>query len=344
MVGEFKDDSFEGVIHKPVVTGDEYLSASRPSDPSAELSTFNQLLKMKLPHPIPYQGSKRNLAGKILKFFPAKTNRLIEPFAGSAAITIASSYHSKATRFLLNDINSPLVALWNSIVNNPRFIAEAYHDIWHQQIGNEEEYYYTIRTLFNTTRNPEYLLFLLAKCVKAAVRYNAYGDFNQSPDKRRLGRNPQLMREDILNASRLLRGRTEFYATDFSEVLDMATPDDLVYLDPPYQGTGRNGGSNYSGNIEFDHLVLSLFELNTRGIPYILSYDGKTGNKTHGQPLPEKLDLLKIEINAGRSSQATLLNRSELTVESLYLSPALIHKIDPDHLFHHQAHQPAFSL
>lgn len=283
---------------------------------------------MKLPHPIPYQGSKRNLADQILRFYPEDFNRLIEPFAGSAAISIASAYYFKANHFVINDINEPLTQLWDSIINNPKTIIKAYHDIWYGQHGNEEEYYYEIRDKFNETRKPEYLLFLLAKCVKAAVRYNAQGEFNQSPDKRRLGRNPQMMRDDILRVSHLLKGKTEISSTDYSKVLDLATADDLIYMDPPYQGTGVNGGFNYAGNIEFDNFVVSLFELNNRHIPYILSFDGRTGDKTFGNPLPENLNLTKIEFNAGRSSQATLLSRNEITFEVIYLSPALVAKID----------------
>lgn len=283
---------------------------------------------MKLPHPIPYQGSKRNLADQILRFFPDNFDRLVEPFAGSAAMTIASAFYFKANRFVINDINEPLINLWENIIENPKSIIKHYHDVWHGQLGNEEEYYYQIRERFNDTKQPEYLLFLLAKCVKAAVRYNAQGQFNQSPDKRRLGRNPQMMRDDILRVSQLLKGKTECYSQDFENILDLATDNDLVYMDPPYQGTGVNGGFNYAGNIEFDNFTVSLFDLNNRNVPFILSYDGRTGNKTYGNPLPENLNLTKIEINAGRSSQATLLNRNEITYEALYLSPALIDKID----------------
>lgn len=283
---------------------------------------------MKLPHPIPYQGSKRNLADQILRFFPEKFNRLIEPFAGSAAITIASAFYFKANRFLINDINEPLINLWEHIIENPKSIIKHYHDIWHGQHGNVEEYYYQIRERFNDTKQPEYLLFLLAKCVKAAVRYNAQGQFNQSPDKRRLGRNPQMMRDDILRVSQLLKGKTAYYSQDYQSIFDLAKDNDLVYLDPPYQGTGVNGGFNYAGNIEFDNFVVSLYDLNNRNVPYILSYDGRTGTKTYGNPLPDKLNLTKIEINAGRSSQATLLSRNEITYEALYLSPALIDIID----------------
>ncbi len=283
---------------------------------------------MKLPHPIPYQGSKRNLADQILRFFPDNFDRLVEPFAGSAAMTIASAFYFKANRFVINDINEPLINLWKTIIENPKSIIKHYHDIWHGQHGNEEEYYYQIRERFNDTKQPEYLLFLLAKCVKAAVRYNTQGQFNQSPDKRRLGRNPQMMRDDILRVSQLLKGKTECYSQDYQTILDLATDNDLVYMDPPYQGTGVNGGFNYAGNIEFDNFIVSLFDLNNRNVPFILSYDGRTGNKTYGNPLPDNLNLTKIEINAGRSSQATLLSRNEITYEALYLSPALTSKID----------------
>lgn len=44
-----------------------------------------------LPHPIQYQGSKRNLAPVILRYVPKGIERLIEPFAGSAAISIATA-------------------------------------------------------------------------------------------------------------------------------------------------------------------------------------------------------------------------------------------------------------
>lgn len=295
---------------------------------------------MKLPHPIPYQGSKRNLADQILRMFPDHFESLIEPFAGSAAITIASAYYFKANSFIINDINQPLINLWETIINNPKSIVKSYHDIWHGQLGNEEDYYYQIRDKFNETKEPEYLLFLLAKCVKAAVRYNAQGGFNQSPDKRRLGRNPSLMRDDILRVSQLLKGKIKLHSGDYQNVLNLARADDLVYMDPPYQGTGVNGGFNYAGNIEFDDFVVSLFELNNNNVPYILSYDGRTGNKTYGSPLPDNLNLTKIEINAGRSSQATLLNRSEITYEAVFLSPALVSKIDLQKVTGKQNYQP----
>ena len=55
---------------------------------------------------------------------------------------------------------------------------------------------------------------------------------------------------------------------------------------------------------------------------YLVSYDGRMV-EDYGEPLPKRLNLLHIEVHAGRSTQATLLGRDCDTYESLYLSPAL---------------------
>jgi DNA adenine methylase len=275
---------------------------------------------MKIPHPIPYQGSKRNLASEILRFFPENIERLIEPFAGSAAISIAAAFYFKTDKFIINDINEPLINLWDKIINEPEKIIKEYHHLWNSQLTDDEVFYYQIREKFNETKEPSYLLFLLAKCVKAAVRYNANGNFNQSPDNRRKGRLPENMRFDILNVSNLLKGKVVFYSYDYEKILDMATENDLVYMDPPYQGTAKNGGFRYFEDLNHDNFLISLHKLNLRNVPFILSYDGRTGEKTYGKDLPKELNLHKIEIDAGRSSLATLHSRNERTFEAVYIS------------------------
>jgi DNA adenine methylase len=74
--------------------------------------------------------------------------------------------------------------------------------------------------------------------------------------------------------------------------------------------------------------VESLQVLNGRGIAFIVSYDGRTEQKSFGKLLPSSLGLGHIEIDAGRSSQATLLGRTARTYESLYLSPALTARLN----------------
>ena len=282
---------------------------------------------MNVPHPIPYQGSKRNLAAAILNYFPAHSTRLIEPFAGSAALSLAAASHQRFEHFVLNDINTPLIHLWDAIIHQPDDLANQYENLWQRQIGQEREFYDQIRNLFNQTHRPDYFLYLLARCVKAAIRYNANGAFNQSPDNRRKGRQPAAMRYDIREASRLLIGKTTLTSSDYREILEAATADDLIYMDPPYQGVYANHDPRYIAGIKFDDFVQALHHLNQRNLSFIVSYDGRTGDKAFGKPLPEMLDLHCIELNAGRSSQATLLGRKDHTYESLYLSPALVSQL-----------------
>src|SRR5687767_9805994 len=142
---------------------------------------------MPVPHPIPYQGSKRKLASVILATFPLQVDRLIEPFAGSAAVALAAIYHGKAQHVLLNDLNAPLMRLWQAIIEEPEQLAAAYQQLWQAQQGQEKTFYSQIRDRFNQTQHPADFLYLLARCVKAAVRYNTNGQFNQSPDHRRKG-------------------------------------------------------------------------------------------------------------------------------------------------------------
>ena len=98
-------------------------------------------------------------------------------------------------------------------------------------------------------------------------------------------------------------------------------------MDPPYQGVCANRDPRYIRLLKFDAFTASLHRLNERQISFILSYDGKNGEKSYGKPMPSSLRLVHIEIDAGRSSQATLLGRNHNTYESIYLSPALVERI-----------------
>jgi len=278
---------------------------------------------LRIPHPIPYQGSKRNLATEILRYFPERATTRIEPFAGSAAITLAAAARGLAAHDVINDLNKPLVDLWRAIVESPEKLTRQDESLWRAQQENRREYYDKVRDAFNRTGRPDYLLYLPARCVKASVRYNADGKFNKSPENRRLGALPATLREHILGASHLLHRKTEFSSLDYREVVAQATPNDLIYMAPPYQGVCGERDPRYLKGVLVDDFVEVLESLNYREINYLVSDDGRTGGRVHGRKLPDRLKLHLLELPAGRSSQATLLGRAEVTVESLYLSPAL---------------------
>lgn len=286
---------------------------------------------MKTPHLVQYQGSKRIIAPEIVKFFPTTIDRLIEPFAGTCAITILAATQGLCNEFWINDINEPLMNLMEECINNPMELIDAYEDIWKGQFNegeNNVDYFYKIRDEFNKgKKDSARMLFLLARVVKGAVRYNSNGELNQSCDKRRYGTKPNIIANNALEISKLLKDKTKFSNLDYKEVLSKAQKGDLVYMDPPYQGTSRKDctrDNRYIQGVEFDEFVEQLKELNDRGIDYIVSYDGRTGEKNIGKTLPKSLELTHVYINAGVSAQATLNGKNEITYESLYASRNLI--------------------
>jgi DNA adenine methylase len=281
-------------------------------------------IKSGVPHPIPYQGSKRLLAGEILSRIPDKIGRLVEPFAGSAAISLAASQAGLASSFWINDAHAPLIFLWDAILNRPASLSKSYERLWIEQDGREREYFNFVRDMFNKDQRPEHFLYLLARCVKAAIRYNSNGEFNNTPDNRRKGAKPKEMSERIAGASALLAKKTLLTSRDYKDVLLKCGAGDLIYMDPPYQGVCLNRDNRYAPKVDHEEFWDCLDKLNKNDCLYVVSYDGRTGTKQYGQKMPARLRLKHLELCAGRSTQATLLGQDHLTYESLYLSPALV--------------------
>ena len=60
----------------------------------------------------------------------------------------------------------------------------------------------------------------------------------------------------------------------------------------------------------------------------------RKGQKRYGIELPSEIGLHRVEVEAGRSAQSTLLGKSDITYESIYLSNDLIEllELSPDEI------------
>ena len=277
----------------------------------------------RLPHPIPYQGSKRNLAPLIGEQIPRRVEVWYEPFAGSSAMTIWAIQNRIARKYVIGDALVPIAELWKSILDDPVRTAERYRQIWNGQKATNLDYFNSVRQRYNANHDPVDLLYLICRCVKNAVRFNSKGLFTQSVDKRRMGMRPDKMESAIIGASLLMRGKTEVRAGDWLKTVKDAGPKDFVYLDPPYLGITVGRDKRYAQQLQQEHLIKGLKRLLKKRTRFALSYDGMTGDKVYGPPLPDSLGLTRMLLHAGKSSQATLSGRSENTVESLYLAPGV---------------------
>lgn len=280
-----------------------------------------------MPHIVQYQGSKRLLASQILRHMPLRFERLIEPFAGMAAVTIAAARHCMAHKYVVNDINMPIVNILHDAIECPSQLINEYTKVWKEQFEDPDgsvAHYYKVRDRFNDgEKTSANMLYLIARCVKGSVRYGKDGSFNQSPDKRRNGTSPKTLCKNIVAISYYLKGRTAFLNEDYHTVLEKATKGDIVYMDPPYQGVCNVRDCRYYSGIDANDFVDSIDRLNRRGVHFLISYDGKCGDKEYGTELPRELGLKKFLLRAGVSSQSTLLGRKAVTYESLYVSRGL---------------------
>lgn len=284
-------------------------------------------MNSKAPHIVQYQGSKRKLAPQILQYMPLKFKRLVEPFSGMAAISIATALEQRTDHFVINDLNMPLVDLLREAIEDPKQLISDYKQIWNEQFSygeNHAQHFYDLRDRFNAgEETPAIFLYLLARCVKGSVRYGKNGKFNQSPDLRRHGTNPDNLAKNVLAISSLLKGKTKFYSLDYREIFDLTCEGDLVYLDPPYQGVSNTRDQRYLSGVSFDEFVRSIEILNKRNVDFLISYDGLCADREYGNDLPECLGCKKVLLNAELSTQATLQGKKEITYEALYVSKSL---------------------
>ena len=281
----------------------------------------------KAPHIVQYQGSKRILAPQILRYMPKRCKRLVEPFSGTAAMTIAAAIDGRSSCFVVNDLNAPLVGMLKEAVEHPQRLLNDYTRVWSEQFSygkNHVEHFYLVRDRFNSgDTSPANMLYMLARCVKGSVRYGNKGNFNQSPDKRRHGTSPGKLSPNLFAVSKLLKGRTTFSSLDYREIFCMAKEGDVLYMDPPYQGVSEVRDSRYLSGVPFAEFVEALRELNRKRIEYLISYDGVCGDRGYGEELPEDLQCKKFMLCAGLSTQATFLGKTEMTFEALYVSKGL---------------------
>ena len=261
---------------------------------------------------IKWSGSKRSQADEIISYFPKKIGTYYEPFLGSGSVL----GHLKPERAICSDINKPLIKLWRLIKSDPQTVKEDYRKKWNslQNIGHT--YFYKIRDNFNKTQSPLDFLFLTRTCVNGLIRYNKKGEFNNSLHHTRKGIHPDQLSKIIDQWSEIIKSH-DFFDSSYEITTKSAKAGDLVYLDPPYFNTG----TRYFGAIDFEKFLKYLEDLNERGVKYVLSYDGKRGDKSFVVELPKKLYKRHIMLHSGNSAFNKVQGgKVEKVYESLYLN------------------------
>jgi len=218
-----------------------------------------------------WAGNKYALIERIKLLLPEGKQRLIEPFAGSAAVFLNTDYNTA----LLADSNSDLINLYRLLQKEgEKFIS--YCSTLFVPKNNQVRAFYALREEFNYTRNNRrkaaLFLYLNRHCYNGLCRYNTKSIFNVPFGRYK---KPYFPEKEML-AFNAKAQRAEFRVADFRDIMQEAKPGDVVYCDPPYVPLSPTAnftsyGAGGFGEVEQKALAKLAESLAMRGVSVVIS-------------------------------------------------------------------------
>ncbi|HBL4692677.1 DNA adenine methylase [Citrobacter sedlakii] len=212
-----------------------------------------------------WAGNKTVIMPELKKHLPAGP-RLVEPFAGSCAVMMATDY----PHYLVADINPDLINLYLMIQKDHEAVIQIARELF--KGFNSDVQYYRVRQHFNYSLSNEvekaaYFLYLNRHCYRGLCRYNLSGIFNVPYGNYK---NPYLPENEIRAFAEKAQ-RATFICGSYDETLALLQAGDVVYCDPPYDGTFT--AYHTAGFTEDDqyHLASILERRSSEGHPVIVS-------------------------------------------------------------------------
>lgn len=215
-----------------------------------------------------WAGNKTAIMPELLERLPAGALRLVEPFAGSCAVMMSTDYPA----YLVADINPDLINLYQVIKDNSEGFIEGSRYLWANT--NNEDDYYRIRNAFNGEAikagkylRAVYFLYLNRHSYRGLCRYNRKGEFNVPYGNYKKPYFP----ESEIRAFAEKAKRATFICASYEETLSMLQVGDVVYCDPPYDGTFTNYHTNGFGDDDQYRLASILERRASEGHHIVIS-------------------------------------------------------------------------
>jgi len=263
---------------------------------------------------IKWMGSKRKQADEIVVRFPRQIETYYEPFVGSGAVLFRLlNSDVKVERFRCSDLCKPLIDLWNTVIRDPRLLADLYTEMWNRLKEGGKQFYDDVRERFNEAGDPCDFFFLLRTCRIGLVRFNGRGQFMVAYHRGENGLPPEPAKRLINEWHQRLRAHdVQFVVRDYSTVRSKAG--DYLYLDPPYK---LQKCRLYLG--KFDHARLFQWLGQQKG-RYAMSLNGFIGEEDRRIAVPDHLYDEELLIDNGTSALRQLNGMTTPRLrDSLYL-------------------------
>lgn len=217
-----------------------------------------------------WAGNKYQIIERIKAVLPPG-GRLIEPFAGSAAVFLNTNYPEN----VVADSNFDLIQTYVYLQKDGNKFMN-YCQSFFTPENNQEEKYYELREQFNTTSNARLksalFVYLNKHCFNGLCRYNNKGQFNTPFGRYKKPYFPEREMEYFYQKSQT----AIFMHSDFITTLAQTKPNDVVYCDPPYVPLSKTAKfTHYSmggfGLEQQKQLAESANKLANNGVTIIIS-------------------------------------------------------------------------
>lgn len=217
-----------------------------------------------------WAGNKYKIIERVLQQLPPG-KRLIEPFAGSAAVFLNTNYE----HYIINDNNPDLIHLYNILKQDGASFIKKCRYYFSPRFNNEEQYY-KLREKFNITtdvyKRAVLFVYLNRHGYNGLCRYNLKGGYNVPFGRYK---SPYFPEKEML-AFHVKAQKAEFVLSSFEIIIQSAKIGDVVYCDPPYVplSPSANFTSYSAGGFNMEkqqHLADLANETSARGIAMLIS-------------------------------------------------------------------------
>lgn len=239
--------------------------------------------------PVKWAGGKSFLFAELDKLIDSTTfDRYVDPFCGSIALPL----HKRFQCCWLNDINMPLVNMYEAIRDQPQALIDLSTELLSEE-NNNQQTFGRLKQEFNTIKQATVdgvdqatvddveqklrlaglFLFLNKRGFNGLYRENSSGLYNVPY---RSYKTATLDAENVMAVHEYMsQNEVRLTNLSYAEVLQEVTEGDLVYIDPPYYPTSTSSFTGYwrTGFTVKDQedLCLAIRELDARGAKFIMS-------------------------------------------------------------------------
>ena len=199
-------------------------------------------MKVRVP-PIKSQGIKTKLVPWIADLTPIVKGKWIEPFLGTGVVAFSMGFQ----KAILNDANPHIINFYKGVQDKsitPESM-QKYLDCEHKLLStsgdNGYDHFRVVKNRFNEHFAPHDFIFLSRAGFNGMMRFNKKGGWN-IPFCKKPNRFAQSYVTKIVNQVKSVASVIQpepdwiFYNKQFSEIIPLATKDDIIYCDPPYFG------------------------------------------------------------------------------------------------------------